>query len=473
MRSRFTFFAALSTFACAAVTTLASSRAEAAYDVLAQPCLDTPLTCGVGGISFDRVDALPIQWGFDTGWVPQGSPVQVHLWADVWANTYVSLAGSLMNSWPTAMTLAAPGRKEGGHFGFHYGADFGAQGKITISVLGKDYSWVGDLPYIPQFDLQVKADQVFDAWGYDPGVKISGKTPPQQIAQVSIGDIVGGSIPGIDGGFELDVAVELAATYVTHQVVINTVEGPGVEGGPLTKADATTSAIYKNGPSIEYDIHPEGTVDYDGIIHLIPAFYVSLLGNEWQIPIVDIPISFPITKTDWVFDAQRVHFPLPDLALDVQVLDFGEVEVGTNKSLSYQLWNAGEALVAATMQSSDAGVFPLFQSSATVDPGQTLQATVSFVPQSAGPFTAQITVTSNDPNAPTQTILLKGNATAVDEPPPPDDEEETPSASVSQEGNCACRTAGDAGTGNSKAALGLGAIAAAVLMRRRRRSPRG
>ncbi len=80
---------------------------------------------------------------------PQSSPLQVHIWADIWANTHVALSGDLVSSWPEALVLEAPGNKEGGDFGFHYGADFGAQGKVSISIAGKTYSWQGDIPYIP------------------------------------------------------------------------------------------------------------------------------------------------------------------------------------------------------------------------------------------------------------------------------------------------------------------------------------
>lgn len=471
MRLRSSFAAALSASALAAAVLLAPRRADA-YDVLAVPCADAPLTCGIGAVHFERVDTLPIEWSFDTGWVPQGSPLQVHLWADVWANTYVKLDGSLQSAWPMAMTLTAPGKEDGGDFGFHYGADFGAQGKITISVLGKSYSWQGDLPYVPQFDLEVQKSTIFDAWGYDPGVTISGETDPQQIAQVSIGDIVGGSIPGIDGGFELDVAVELAATYVTDRVVVtHPHDGSEVEGGAFTSEDDTSSTKYTNGPHLDLDIHPEGTVNYDGIVHLIPAFYVSLLGKNWNIPVADIPISFPITETSWIFDEQRVRFPLPDLALDVKELDFGEVKLGEGKSLSYQLWNAGEAVVAAAMSSSDDVTFPLFQTSAAVNPGLTTQATVTFVPQEAGAFMGVLTVMSNDPNSPVQTILLKGTGKGPDAAPPeetPPEEAETPMLAM-QEGNCACRAAGDT-SGGGAGVLGMAAVAAVMLARRRRRA---
>ncbi len=462
MRPRFTFCAV----ATAAVAVLASSRAQA-YDVLAVPCDSAPLTCGVGGIKFDKTDALPIQWSFDTGWVPQGSPLQVHLWADIWANTHVSLAGELQTSWPTAMTLEAPGNKEGGDFSYHYGADFGAQGMVSISVLGKSFSWQGDIPYVPQFDLEIQKDQVFDAWGYAPGITISGVSMPQQLADVSISDIIGSSIPGIDGGFELAVALELDATYVTTQLVVSTVDGEVVAGGPFTANDGESSTPYTNGPNIELDVHPEGTVNYTGVVHMIPAFYVSLLGNNWSIPVADIPISFPITQSDWVFDNQRVHVPLPDLAISEKVIDFGELSVGEKKTLPYQLWNAGEAKVVAAMSTSDAMTFPLLTTAASLDPGLTTEPSVEFIPQKAGVFAGQIAVASNDPNSPIQIITLKGSAKAKAAPPPPDVEDPPEPAET---GNCACNAVGQTDGLAGGRALGLGALAAAALLRRRRKA---
>lgn len=461
LHHRAPFFAAL-TAAAALGATLALSSPAQAYDVLAVPCSDAPLTCGIADVSFEKVDALPIEWSFDTGWIPQGSPLQVHLWAGVYANTYVDLAGALRTSWPQAFVLEAPGKLEGGAFGFHYGAEFHAQAMIDINVLGQHFTWVGDIPYVPQFDLQVKADQVFNAWGYAPGVTISGKTNPQTMISVSIGDIVGGSIPGIDGGLELDVAVELQATYTTDRVVISTTDGVPVQGGPLTSEADTSNVLYTNGPNIELDIHPEGTVHYEGVLHLIPAFYVELLGQSWQIPIADIPIGFPITDTDWVFDNKRVHVPLPDLALLDDDLDFGEVEVGQKRLLTYGLWNAGEAKVASTIASTDPSNFQAFDQIVDIDPGATFDASVRFIPQAPGPFEADLLITSNDPNAPVQKVHVKGVGIGVlaggEEPPPPSTDIDLPSG-------CGCRT-----EPRSEGPFGLfAALAVAAIVTRRRR----
>src|SRR5690242_460678 len=91
-----------------AATLLMPASAEAKGPVPATPCNADPFFCERAGIQFDRVDALPIEWKFDTGWVPQNSPLQVHIWAGVYANTHVSLAGALVTTWPQAFDLETP-----------------------------------------------------------------------------------------------------------------------------------------------------------------------------------------------------------------------------------------------------------------------------------------------------------------------------------------------------------------------------
>src|SRR5262245_29050412 len=134
-----------------AAALLVPARAEANPPVTATPCTGDPFFCARAGVQFDRVDALPIQWMFDTGRVPQSSPLQVHIWAGVYATTHVSLAGALVTTWPQALDLETPGDVMGGQFDFHYGAEFGAEGKIKVTIAGVTYSWTGDLPYVPQF----------------------------------------------------------------------------------------------------------------------------------------------------------------------------------------------------------------------------------------------------------------------------------------------------------------------------------
>src|SRR5678815_3544128 len=94
-----------------------------------------------------------------------------------------------------------------------------------------------------------------------------------------------------------------------------------VDGGPITRDDPRSSLAYKGGPHVDVVVQPEGRVTYDGVLHVIPAFYVSFLGSDFTIPIVDLPIPFSIADVDWNFDPQTVRVPLPDLYLDEHEID--------------------------------------------------------------------------------------------------------------------------------------------------------
>ncbi|AKT37421.1 MYXO-CTERM sorting domain-containing protein [Chondromyces crocatus] len=465
-RSPFHLALPLATAVTAAAVFLSPGEA-AAYDVLAEPCADEPLTCKTGRLHFEKINALPIEFNFDTGWVPQGSPLQVHLWAAVYANTAVSLRGALDTAWPEVFHLTAPGTRAGSAFSYHYGLDVGAQGAINISVLGQTFTWVGNLPYVPQIDFAVQADTTFDGWGWDPGVGLSSTTNPVRLAKVSIGSIVGGSIPGIDGGFELDVAMEVASRYQTHSIVVAEADGPTVAGGELTYDGDATSTTYPGGPAIELDVHPEGTVKYDGTLHLIPAFYVELLGQTWSIPIVDIPIGFPITEDDWIFDTKRVRVPLPDLVLSETEINFGNVEVGQKNLEPFPLYNAGEALVAATVVTDDPTNFEVFDPTVQIEPGITVDSAVRFVPKKNGEFVAKVLVGSNDPDAPLQIVTVRGVGYGG-----PEDEVvggvDVPA--IAEDAGCDCRTAGGGSEGRREG--GLAAVAGLALLAARRRRVR-
>lgn len=469
MRRR-TLLLAAGLSACSLAAVLLSASEARAGDKVAVPCEEDPLYCATSPISFQHLDSLPIEWNFDTGWTPPNSPLQVHIWAGVYANTRVSLQGAFVTSWEAekagTLMLQTPGDPLGGMIGYHYGAELGAQAAVHVQILGVNYDWVGDIPYVPQFDFQVEAEDKFDAWAFPPGFSLSSKTAQQKLAQVSIGSIIGASIPGIDGGFELDVAMELTATYTTTAIVMTEQDAP-VSGGPILSDDGASSMLYSGGAFTEVDVHPEGTVDYDGTLHIIPAFYVELLGQSWSIPIADIPLSFPITQTQWSFDPVRVHTPLPDLTLPLTEVDFGKVEVGQKNLEPFDLTNDGEAKLAVAM-AGDSDVFELWDTALEIPPGETIQSAFRFVPTQAGEFSAVVLVSSNDPDEPLQQVLLKG--TGVDAPPIGIETEEGPDldGNIEEPAGCACRASGE-GDGGATPFAALLALGAVVAVRRSRR----
>lgn len=469
MRSPSARAATLALLGAAAITIPA--RAALAYDTLGAPCDADPYYCERAALSFEHVDALPIEFDFDSGWVPAGSPLQVHVYAGLYAHTRVKLLGDLETSWPDALTLRTPGTARGGELSYHYGVETGAEGKIHISVAGSSFTWTGNIPYVPQIDFQVDASDTFPSWGFDPGKTVSSTTAPQKVAEVGLGSIVGGSIPGIDGGFELDIAVELKATYKTVRMVVETTDGQPVVGGPITHQDGETNTPYLGGPSVELDVHPEGTVDYDGVFHMIPAFYVSLLGSSWSIPIVDIPLPFPITQTKIYFDRQRAHIPLPDLVVPEDTVEFGFVATGQSLIVPYSLLNVGEAGAIAEITSSDPSIFQPYDEDVDIAAVSATDSGVRFTPIAPGEYTATIHVVSNDPSDPEQTFTVHGIGyegtiqASLEDPIAPEDPGEL--------GGCACDVAGSpAGGAGGGAAAGLLLVGVALIHRGRRRPRR-
>jgi hypothetical protein len=390
-----------------------------AVEVLAERCSPSEPQCETAPIAFSKTEALPIQGGFDTGWVPANSPLQVHLFAQLYAETTVDLAGELRTTWPEALALATPATPGAGGLSIHYGVDIGAEAAVTVTVLGQTYSWMGDIPFVPQFDFQVDANTPFDPWAFQ-GVSVDGTTMEQTLAQVDVTDFIGINIPGLSGGFELNTSIELQATYRTKEILL-TRFGQSVDGGGIASDGDTSSVQYPGGPNIDVDVQPVGEIVYQGTLHLIPAFYIDTIGPDFSIPVADIPIPFEFSDDTWNFTPVTVHVPLPDIAVldghdeDVptapHVVNLGTVALGETRSKGITVGNVGEeVLEAAAASSSAAFVLDATQLSVSEGASQTVQ--VSFTAEEVGEFDTVVTLTSNDPDEPTRIVEVRARVEA-------------------------------------------------------------
>lgn len=469
--------------ACAITSVAGAARAgDAEY------CSETDKQCETAPIAFAKEVALPVQGGFDTGWVPAGSPLQVHLFAQLYANSFVNLQGNLVTTWPDALQLDAVPEPGLGDFGIHYGFDIGAQAHIEITVLGQTFQGTFDIPYFPQFDFQVQESTAFDPWAFG-GVSVDGSTEQATIAQVSATDFIGLDIPGLDGGFELDTYVDLEATYRTTAIKVQRVGSQeSVPGGEITAEGETTSDAYGNETSIDYEVAPVGEVVYDGILHLVPSFYISVIGQDFSIPIVDIPIPFNFVDKDWVFDPVTVHDTFPDIALGggdpaeddpaaPLVIDLGDLEVGDQKSVEVPIANAGEAELAGTAEVSPTTDFDVTLANAdlSIAVGGASSLSVALSPNVAGDKVATVVVSSNDPDEPARVIELRAHVSEPEDlgeggdgPGPGTDIDEA----IPQGGGCACEVGESSSRGGGELGLGLALALAAGVTRSRRRRPR-
>ncbi|NUP12697.1 MAG: hypothetical protein HOW73_42195 [Polyangiaceae bacterium] len=476
-------------FACAASFAAVGFGfiAEASAGETAVFCAEDDLTCETAPIAFSKEIVLPVQGGFDTGWIPANSPLQVHLWAQLWANSYVDLAGHLETSWPEALTLAAIPEPGAGEMGIHYGVDVGAQAHVEITVLGQTFQWTGDIPYVPQFDFQVEASSPFDPWAFE-GISIDGSTQEATLAQVSVEDFISLDIPGLDGGFELNTYVDLTATYQTKLIdIVRRPDDVGVDGGGIDAEDDLTSDIYAGEAGIDYGVRPVGEIVYDGVLHLVPAFYIETIGPDFSIPIADFPIPFQFIQKDWDFDFADVHVPFPDVVVESEteppgpdetlVVDLGQVDIGETVSSDVALANIGEALLAgsASLGGDDVASFTLAATTFSIDAGASGGVGVTFTAAEPGAFVTTIIFASNDPDEAMRTVEVRANVIEPDDIGDDDDGdadgEEVLGDGVPQGGGCACRAVEDRPAGTSGAALSL--LIAGMLVARQRRDERG
>ncbi len=279
--------------------------------ILAYYCGGADLECTIAGpLEYAKTIQLPFAFDWDTNWIPNGSPLQVRFYVKMPAETTVELDGQLQTTWPQSMTLATPGGSRG-FLGFDYGLEVGAKARIDANVAGIPIKWSGDIPYVPQIDFHMKGATLFTPWAFAPnGAKASAFTKSFTLFDVNLLGLAGVPSQISKGGVSLDVKGELSATYTTDRIQI---DPAGTNELPVQSASGTAYRAFPGGAFVEYDVWPEGTVHYDGTLHLIPAFFIEVLGKKFSIPITDFPLSMPIGDQAFVFDPVRVHVPLPDI----------------------------------------------------------------------------------------------------------------------------------------------------------------
>ena len=101
----------------------------------------------------------------------------------------------------------------------------------------------------------------------------------------------------------------------------------------------------------------------------------------------------------------------PDIALSPATVDFGTFFVGANPTRTLAVNNPGtDALVVTNITSSDGDVTPDV-TAFTLNPHQTRNVILTFAPASARTLSGTVTVVSNDPDTPSLSVNMVGQAT--------------------------------------------------------------
>jgi len=122
----------------------------------------------------------------------------------------------------------------------------------------------------------------------------------------------------------------------------------------------------------------------------------------------------PIVATLWIDDITAVPAPAPKIDVTPPDLPFGDVQVGSQGSLSFTIRNTGEAdlhISSVALASGTSTDFAITSGSGagTLTPGDERIVQVSYTPGGAGPDTGSVAVASDDPARPTLNVPLSGN----------------------------------------------------------------
>lgn len=374
--------------------------------VPARACVAGALGCQVAPIEFVKREGLPVEFDYDTSWIPAGSPVQVRLRAAFVGHTQVRVGGSLAASWPRAMSVAAPpGPAQSASIESDYGIVFRSSVRLHLVIGATTYDWEGNVPFVPQVDFRSNARGNFDPWGWSR-TSVRGSTMRQRIADISLTDSII-PIPGISGGLSFSASAALETGYRSTRISF----APAPDA--ITESVERITLPFEGGAFVELAPRLEGLLDQSVTITVTPSLYVSLLGRRWDIPIVDVPVPINTPARPWLFDPQRVRFELPDIAPLPSVIEFGDVFVGESATRSVTVDNRGGAPLEVQRSTDiDSAPFAWVEPRIAVPVRAMRAVEMRFAPAAEGPFETRVPLVTSDPDTPTVYITARGRGVA-------------------------------------------------------------
>jgi MYXO-CTERM domain-containing protein len=287
------------------------------------------------------------------------------------------------------------------------------------------------------------------------------------IVSTPLEDLIGGgSNPVLTGTLGFAATTAPTFNYATKEITV-------ANGTPITKETKSWTVPTTDADFLDVPTAVKGEITYSGSLFGRPSISITKIGS-YKLPFAlsfdidalgtELPYSSdtaPNTPIAVEFPAQMIHIPLPNVKA-TNTLDIGSANVGERVSKPSTIKNTGELEAVLSIKSSD----PQFKASASdkvMKAKDTFALDIEFTPKAEGPQSADITVTSNDPNEPVQIIHVTGNGTVEPAPTGPDDgaEEYEPRT----DSGCGCRTAP---APSGYAGVGLVGLALAAILRRRR-----
>lgn len=240
-------------------------------------------------------------FGLDTGWIPNGSPVQMRFYGSA-ANTVASvMTGDAFYDWETQQ-LRFVGAPMGGYFSYDVGLELYAGVKVDVTLVQWESDLLGPYNFI--------VDET--AW-FLPYLLPGNPDRPATIASQTDGFTVA-SVPLVpdllilSGNLDIDVAVDIEASLACNRIevagfdeAVFVVEGESVFVDP--------------GPGPE-DLELQATLFCQLVtmptLIVRPHLVMTIGLDDYDIGGIDIPIDLPAVDEEVAFDPVALSFPRPE-----------------------------------------------------------------------------------------------------------------------------------------------------------------
>jgi hypothetical protein len=245
---------------------------------------------------------------FDSGWFPMDSPVQLRFYAHAADSIVIEMLGDGLYDWD-AETIAFAGDPMAGWFLLDVGLEL--QASVRFDVLG--IQWESDI--LGPWDYAVASEAFYTPYllpgNPESPVEIHDQTDGVPVASVPIvPDIIVAS-----GNLDVTVAADITARL----------EGVRIEATAMDDAGGMGDAAIVDAEGVPSPLTPTPAADplmVDGVLVAAlqtapvlivrPHLVMSILGQDFEIFGIDIPIALPETDDQLVFDPEPMLFDAPD-----------------------------------------------------------------------------------------------------------------------------------------------------------------
>ncbi len=245
---------------------------------------------------------------FDSGWFPPDSPVQLRFYAHAADSVVIEMLGDGVYDWD-AEAIAFAGDPMGGRFALDVGLELQATVRFDVAGL----HWESD--FLGPWDYAVTSEAFYTPYLL-PGnperpVEIDDQTDGVPVASVPI-------VPDIlvaSGNLDVTVAADVTARL----------EGLRIEASAMDEQGGMVDAAIVDAEGVASPLSPVPGAELlavDGVLVaglqtapvliVRPHLVMSILGQDFEIFGIDIPIALPETDEALVFDPEQMLFDAPE-----------------------------------------------------------------------------------------------------------------------------------------------------------------